>query len=446
MERERERDTGDKSGDGREADAYDAAGLDTLVTTLTPAQRHKHTAYLLFLEGADAEAGMSWGAWTLDALVQACQPEPTMTHAELFVPPENADQEVHFSTYLGKQANWGSAFAGGQSFYLGTNKDLWVAVPVMCMDAAPAPRARGARWHGLRHVPPVSVQLRICGAAAAVRRRVGGRPNQRGAGALRLAHGAVPARRHRGGGTAKPVAVVRSELALLEMTSKERFERYAAQRSELRHTRSLPEEEAVIDAANVLVWGADTSVVELDDDTCAEAIEHLCDRAVEAGCYGDVRKQRETQHHLALALVRWSQLKRETVRALKRAQEKAALERAALQAAADPDALSNADTEHAAGGGGDVAHASGGENSGSEGAAPVDAPELRGRPAATAQPQRACVDEVASVCLCAPFFYLATPPTPRSQRRDRDRCADDRRAWKTPRSCRRAPSSSETSR
>ena len=136
MERERERESGDKSGDGREADAYDAAGLDTLATTLTPAQRHKHTAYLLFLEGADAEPGMSWGAWTLDALVQACQPEPTMTHAELFVPPENADQEVHFSTYLGKQANWGSAFAGGQSFYLGTNKDLWVAVPVMCMDAA----------------------------------------------------------------------------------------------------------------------------------------------------------------------------------------------------------------------------------------------------------------------------------------------------------------------
>ena len=366
-------DTGDKSGDGREADAYDAAGLDTLVTTLTPAQRHKHTAYLLFLEGADAEAGMSWGAWTLDALVQACQPEPTMTHAELFVPPENADQEVHFSTYLGKQANWGSAFAGGQSFYLGTNKDLWVAVPVMCMDAAPRLRREleahvGTDYGTCRRflynyafaVPPLrsvagwvddrtNVAPAHCGSLTARCLRAG------------IAEVAPP----------NPSPWYGPSSLYLEMTSKERFERYAAQRSELRHTRSLPEEEAVIDAANVLVWGADTSVVELDDDTCAEAIEHLCDRAVEAGCYGDVRKQRETQHHLALALVRWSQLKRETVRALKRAQEKAALERAALQAAADPDALSNADTEHAAGGGGDgVAHASGGESSGSEGAAP----------------------------------------------------------------------------
>ena len=75
----------------------------------------------------------------------------------------------------------------------------------------------------------------------------------------------------------------------------DRWEGYAAQRSELQHTRSLPEEEAVVDAANVLVWGADTAVAELDDDTCAEAIEHLCDRAVEAGCYGDVRKQRERE-------------------------------------------------------------------------------------------------------------------------------------------------------
>ena len=378
-ERERERDAGGESGGGAdgspEKDAYDATGLHGLVTTLTPAQRHRHTAYLLFLEGTDAEPGMSWGAWTLDALVQACQPEPTMTHAELFVPPENAEQEVHFSTYLGKQANWGSAFSGGQSFYLGTNKDLWVAVPVMCMDAAPRLRREleahvGTDYGTCRRflynyafaVPPLRA------FSGWVDDRTKEAPAHCGLLTARCLHTGLAE-----AAPSNPSAWYGPSSLYLEMTSKQRFERYAAQRSELRHTRSLPEEEAVVDAANVLVWGADTSVVELDDDTCAEAIEHLCDRAVEAGCYSDVRKQRETQHHLALALVRWSQLKRETVRTLKRAQEKAALEQAAAQAAADPDALSNADTEHALGGNGGSsgssgAHASGGESSESDGA------------------------------------------------------------------------------
>ena len=365
------RDAADKTDDGHEDDdAYDATGLPGLVTTLTPAQRHRHTVYLLFLEGADAEPGMSWGAWTLDALVQACQPEPSMTHAELFVPPEDAEQDVHFSTYLGKHANWGSAFGAGHSFYLGTNKDLWVAVPVMCMDAAPRLR-REVEAHVGTDYGTCRRFLYNYAFAVPPLRSVSGWVDDRTKEAP--AHCALLTARCLRTGLAEaappnPSAWYGPSSLYLEMTAKERFERYAAQRSELQHTRSLPEEEAVVDAANVLVWGADTAVAELDDDTCAEAIEHLCDRAVEAGCYGDVRKQRETQRHLALGLVRWSQLKRETVKAIKRAQEKAALERAAAQAAADPDALSNADTERAAGGGDSGVHASGGESSGSEGA------------------------------------------------------------------------------
>jgi len=364
-----ERASADKTDDGSEDDAYDATGLHGPAVTLTPAQRHRHTAYLLFLEGADAEPGMSWGAWTLDTLVQACQPEPTMTHAELFVPPENADQDVHFSTYLGKKADWGSKFGGGHSFYLGTNKDLWVAVPVMCMDAAPRLR-REVEAHVGTDYGTCRRFLYNYAFAVPPLRSVAGWVDDRTKEAP--AHcGSLTARCLRAGlaevGPPNPSAWYGPSSLYLEMASKERFEQYAAQRGELQHTRSLPEEEAVVDAANVLVWGADTAVAELDDDTCAEAIEHLCDRVVEAGCYGDVRRQRETQRHLALALVRWSQLKRETVKAIKRAQEKAERERAAAQAAADPDALSNADTEHVGSGSG--ANASGGESSGSEGAA-----------------------------------------------------------------------------
>ena len=67
---------------------------------LDPLRKRRHTSYLLFLEGTDPSPDTPFWTRVLDSMVQGFQPEPALTHVELFIPPDGLADDVHFSTYL----------------------------------------------------------------------------------------------------------------------------------------------------------------------------------------------------------------------------------------------------------------------------------------------------------------------------------------------------------
>lgn len=334
--------TGDADDGGAGDDAY-ALADGSSSGPYEPMRKRRHTAYLLFLEGSDPKPDTPMSKRVLDYLVQNLQPEPALTHVELFIPPGSPAHDTHFSTYLGMRANWGRQFKGGADFYLAENRTLWSAVPVMALDAADRMRLEceahvntpyGDFWPSLYRYPLATPPFRaFSGWVGDTTRRSQAHCASLTARCLRCGLPEL--------GLPHASAWYGPTTLYLELTRRERFEQYAAQRAELQTLRTLPDEEGVVDAANTLVWGADASVAELNEEVCAEAVELLCDRVVEAGCCLDERKQHEAQKHLGLALVRWSQLLREP----------------SWKAAARADALSEADTERA------------GDSSGSEEAA-----------------------------------------------------------------------------
>ena len=317
---------------------------------LDPLRKRRHTSYLLFLEGTDPSPDTPFWTRVLDSMVQGFQPEPALTHVELFIPPDGLADDVHFSTYLGKWADWGSGFPGGGEFYLGKNQLLWRAVPIMAMDAAPRLR-RELEAH--RETP--------YGSCATLYRYPFSVPPLRAAAGLLSdtpkvtpAHCAsLAARCLKAGlpelGLPNPSAWYGPTTLYLEMTRAGRMRSYAQQRQELEHLRTLPEHECTVDAAETLVMGSDLQVMELDCELCTDAVEHLCDRVVRLGVGGDVAQQVEAQQVLGRALVRWSQLQRSAARAVAAAMDGGA---AADSDGAAQDALSDAHTEHAHGGGG----------------------------------------------------------------------------------------------
>lgn len=93
--------------------------------------------YMLAIEGDGPDRAWRWWERALDAVVQAAQPAPSLTHVELFIPPIDEGDDPHFSTYLGKTSGWGSSFGDGTSFYLDPhgNGPAWRAIPVLASDA-----------------------------------------------------------------------------------------------------------------------------------------------------------------------------------------------------------------------------------------------------------------------------------------------------------------------
>jgi len=341
---------GDDDSDG-DAPCYQLPAGAGAGAGLDPMRKRRHTSYLLFLEGTDASPGTPFWTRVLDSMVQSFQPEPALTHVELFIPPDRLSDDVHFSTYLGKWADWGSKFEGGGEFYLGKNQLLWRAVPLMAMDAAPRLR-RELEAH--RKTP--------YGSCATIYRYPFSVPPLRAAsGLLADTPSVTPA--HCASLTARCLKAGLPELGLhnpsawygpttlyLEMTRVGRMRHYAQQRQELEHLRTLPEHECTLEAAETLVMGSDMQVMELDSELCADAAEHLCDRVVRLGDTDDVARQVEAQQALGTALVRWAQLQRSAARAVAAATALGAL--GGNGGGGDVDALSEAHTEHAHGGSG----------------------------------------------------------------------------------------------
>ena len=111
--------------------------------TISSADATTQWGYAMFLEGNAHHREWRRYERLLDTAVQMAQPAPAMTHVELLVPPSHPDDDMHFATYLGGEAQWGRARTGNKQFYLDPNGNgnSWRAVPILGHDVARRLRA-----------------------------------------------------------------------------------------------------------------------------------------------------------------------------------------------------------------------------------------------------------------------------------------------------------------
>ena len=106
-------------------------------------KKSNEIVFLLALEADAPDTELSWWGRALDVVVRTMQPSPALKHVELIVPvsAESVDTEirtkddVHFATYLGENAKWGSKCEGNVVDYYTNHDKSWRAVPVMARDA-----------------------------------------------------------------------------------------------------------------------------------------------------------------------------------------------------------------------------------------------------------------------------------------------------------------------
>lgn len=278
---------------------------------MTEARRH-HVVYLLFVDPDEPDAEWSFFERALDSLVQTLQPLPAATHVEFFIPPENETQDVHFATYMGKSAGWGSSFGGAKDFYLGTNLTKWRAVPVFAMDAARRLRTEiNTAPHVGTPYAPMSRAFNYVFSVPPLRAFAGWIGDKPGDSA------------HCASLTARCLmaALPETEMAhssnwygpatlFLEFTKLWRIRSYAAQRAELEFVRPALEQENIEEAVSVLLFGADSAVAMLSTHQCEQAVDFLTGRALDATASGNEHVAHRAQCQLGLALVRWSILQR----------------------------------------------------------------------------------------------------------------------------------------
>tara|TARA_B110000971_G_C19982368_1_gene487979 strand:+ start:271 stop:1137 length:867 start_codon:yes stop_codon:yes gene_type:complete len=121
----------------------------------------ENLVFVLALESEEDTETKSWSAESaLNAIVKFAQPAPAIAHVEILFPPFS--EEMHFSTYMGTKASYGSAFDNQRSFYLGSNSGRWRAIPLSFANAASRLRSEcdihvGTEYTLLRYmlaVPP----------------------------------------------------------------------------------------------------------------------------------------------------------------------------------------------------------------------------------------------------------------------------------------------------
>jgi len=278
---------------------------------MTETQRH-HAIYLLFVDPDAPDAEWSFFERALDTLVQTLQPLPAPTHVELFIPPENDTQDVHFATYMGKSAGWGGSFSGAKDFYLGNNMTKWRAVPVFAMDAAR--RVRGeidSAPHVGTPYAPIHRAFNYIFSTPPLRAFAGwigakpGDPAHCASLTARCLQAALPETEMAHSSNWYGPATL-----FLEFTKLWRIRSYAAQRAELEFVRPALEQESIDEAVSVLLFGADSAVAMLSTHQCEQAVDFLTGRCLDATASGNEHVAHRAQCQLGLALVRWSILQR----------------------------------------------------------------------------------------------------------------------------------------
>ena len=277
----------------------------------------QQVAYLLSLEGDEPHAKWTWWETALDTLVQSAQPAPAITHTELLLPPETANDDMHFAIYLGKQAHWGSAFGGGRKFYLDPqgNAKSWRAVPIVGQDAVDRLRAECAKHTGTSYGPvhrlfnyPFSMPPGR--SLAWLLDDTVGSPAHCASLTARCLRRALPEL-----GLSRPSAWYGPSTLYLELARESRMASYKQYLTGAETVKATVEVERTAKSADTLLRGSDDSVVALSHDECQCGVDLLTSKVVDAAIGGDPTSERLMQKNLARALLRWSQINRGTNRA-----------------------------------------------------------------------------------------------------------------------------------
>lgn len=272
------------------------------------------TVFLLALEGSDTP-DPRWGFLekTINTLVQTFQPSPVLTHVELFLPTQRKGGDVHFSTYYGRHAGWGSDFGDGAPFYFGYNESKWRAIPVMgtkalerirtqCAAEAEAETAYSLAGY-VFSVPPLR-------AFASARNNSVGDPAHCAALSARVLTRALP-------GLNMPYsdAWYGPSTLFIELSKKARMNAYNDHILETTpSTLSLPEQQEISNARETLLSGSNDAVGRLTTTACNMAVAHQSQLVIrERATSSDAARTRVLEKGLARMLLRWSLTQNERV-------------------------------------------------------------------------------------------------------------------------------------
>lgn len=284
--------------------------------TISSADATTQWGYAMFLEGNAPHREWRWYERLLDTAVQMAQPAPAMTHVELLVPPSHPDDDMHFATYLGGEAQWGRARTGNKQFYLDPNGNgnSWRAVPILGHDVARRLRAEcdkadaehaktpyGPVWRLFNYpfsVPPGRVVAWMLDDEV-------GSPAHCASLTARCLRRALPELQ-----LPRPSAWYGPSTLYLELARESRVEAYKRTLDAAATVKAIVEQERAVAGAEALLRGSDDHVAALEDEECQMGIHLLTVRAVEASVDGDPDEERRAQQQLARGLLRWSLLNR----------------------------------------------------------------------------------------------------------------------------------------
>ena len=268
------------------------------------------TFFLLGLEGDDPDPNFSIGQRVIDTLVKTFQPSPVLTHVELLLPPASHRDESHFSTYLGRNAAYGSSFANSRDFYLGPgNIGSWRAIPVQGPQALKCAR---------------QVCSNEVNTPYSLSRYVFSVPPGRAFAGLLPDHTGSPAHC-----AALSARIIRDSIPLyslthyppwyspstlyLEASKPSRMAEYHSYLTETTPTvTSVAEEEEISGTLETLLRGSDAAVQALTHRACQAAINKITRQVVEQRATADdCVKERILEKQLGRALLRWVELVRD---------------------------------------------------------------------------------------------------------------------------------------
>lgn len=271
----------------------------------------ENLSFVLALEGTAPTASSTTLERVLEYLVRRVQPEPSITHIELFISPLEDGEDPHFATYMGNKktvppepytAGWGTAFEGGEKFYTdpGGNFDSWRAVPIVMKGATGTLRNEAKKhvgtpygmWWGtvpylyLFAVPPFRALAGWLSDNAQD-------PAHCATLVARILKGAFPKM-----ALDKPSSWYGPSTLFLELSRRARMEEYAS---------IIP---AVNVATNKLVLDNDDDIKTMTAEQCQCEILHLSRLVIENSVSNNVGEERHSQKDLAKALLRWHYVKR----------------------------------------------------------------------------------------------------------------------------------------
>ena len=259
--------------------------------------------YVLALEAKRPDPSWKWYEKVLDYLVQTFQPQPKLTHIELFIPGQD---DVHFATYLGKLANWGSEFSEGADFYTDPagNGPYWRAVPIMAPDAVGLLRKECNRHVGT----PYGSVFRLFNYPFSVPplRSLAWSLDDKCSADAHCAVLTMRCLRHALSNLDIPEssAWYGPSTAFLQMSQQSRMASYARRLDDMAMGKSTHQNEEATRAAETLLQDSDDNVKKLSEEQSRAGIFILTDKVIRTGVAMDMTAERNAQLNLARALLR----------------------------------------------------------------------------------------------------------------------------------------------